>query len=396
MHKQIKILFFTHYSGLYGANRSLIDIIEGLRTFGVLGTVVIPHKGELENLLKEKNIPFVIHHFMPWIFFEESKSESIRAKVRFFLKKVKKQKKTLNYNKQRLVDLSKHVFKEDDFDLVYSNTSVFDFGYNYSKLTSVKHVWHLRETPEQYKFNWIFNISKVRKSFKNSDLIFSVSNYVKDNFSSSLYLKDIIVEYNSVMSRDRLYQLDATSSVINKCEEGFFTFGIVGLIHPNKGQLEAIKAFKIVMEEYPLSKLLIIGGGDDTELLSLIKLLNLENNVCIIGKVYNPFNYYLKMNAYLMCSKKEGLGRVTLEAMSVGLPIIAYKDGGTTEIIKENYNGLFYENGHPELAKKMIFLIKNKKLRKTLGTNGRRYFEDNFINEIYVGKIYSYLSNMIN
>ncbi|MGJ8684488.1 MAG: glycosyltransferase family 4 protein [Nonlabens sp.] len=392
----MKILFFTHYSSLYGANRSLIDIIEGLEKFGVISTVVMPNGGDLTNALLKKNIPFIIHHFKPWIFIDDVKPNSLKSKMIHCWEKQENRIKIQKYNKQQLLNLKSNILKEEDFDVVYSNTSVFDFGFNYSELIDSRHVWHLRETPQQYQFKWIYKNSRITKSFNDSDLIISVSNYVRENFVNSLGLKDIIVEYNSVMSKDRLYSLEALRSNIKTEKSNFLTFGLVGLIHPNKGQIEAIKALKIVVEKFPSCKLLIIGGGDVDELSTLVQSLNLDNNVSIIGEVNDPFEYYLEMDAYLMCSKKEGLGRVTLEAMSVSLPIIAFNDGGTAEIIKENYNGLFYQNGHIELADKMITLITNKNLRKKLGENGRTYFEDNFINEIYVHKIHNHLSKLIN
>lgn len=392
----MKILFFTHYSSLYGANRSLIDIIEGLKKFEVISTVVMPINGDLANTLVEKKIPYIIHHFKPWISIDDVKPKSWKSKMIHCWEKQKNRLKIQKYNKQQLLSLKSDILREEDFDVVYSNTSVFDFGFNYSKLIDARHVWHLRETPQQYQFKWIFRNSRISKSFNDSDFIISVSNYVRKNFVNSLGLNNVIVEYNSVMSKDRLYYLDSLRTSMPMEESDNLTFGIVGLIHPNKGQIEAVKALKIVTEQFPSCELLIIGGGDAAELSTLVQSLNLENNVSIIGEVNDPFDYYLEMDAYLMCSRKEGLGRVTLEAMSVSLPIIAFNDGGTAEIIKENYNGLFYQNGHIELANKMITLITNKNLRKKLGENGRTYFEDNFINEIYVHKIHNYLSKLTN
>ena len=50
-----------------------------------------------------------------------------------------------------------------------------------------------------------------------------------------------------------------------------------------------------------------------------------------------------KATAYLMCSEFEGLGRVTIEAMFYGCPVIARRSGGTLEIITDRRNGFFFD-----------------------------------------------------
>jgi glycosyltransferase involved in cell wall biosynthesis len=51
-----------------------------------------------------------------------------------------------------------------------------------------------------------------------------------------------------------------------------------------------------------------------------------------------------------MCSKNEALGRVTIEAMSRGTPVIGFDNAGTSEIIKHAYNGFLYKEGASELS----------------------------------------------
>ena len=63
----MKIVFFTHYSELYGANKSLINLIEGLISlYTIQPLVVIPKEGAISLVLKEKNIPYIVVKFYLW------------------------------------------------------------------------------------------------------------------------------------------------------------------------------------------------------------------------------------------------------------------------------------------------------------------------------------------
>jgi glycosyltransferase involved in cell wall biosynthesis len=59
-----------------------------------------------------------------------------------------------------------------------------------------------------------------------------------------------------------------------------------------------------------------------------------------------------------MCSRCEAFGRVTVEAMKLGLPVIAANTGGSPELVQHGINGLLYEWGNPlDLAKQILKII---------------------------------------
>ena len=74
----------------------------------------------------------------------------------------------------------------------------------------------------------------------------------------------------------------------------------------------------------------------------------------------------------LVCSRWEAFGRVIVEAMLAGKPVIATANsGGTAELIEEGKTGLLYERGnHIELADKIQYLYKNPEVRSKLGQAG--------------------------
>lgn len=387
------ILFVTHYAEMYGANKSLVDLIDGLKFYGVQSIVVMPRNGDLCTILDSANVPYYIQDFEDWV------RQPIKYTGRFrsiflFLKKLKYRWFVHKFNSKSIDSLHK-IIEEKKIDLIYSNSSVFNFGYMYARKYKLPHIWHFREVQEHYNIKWVFSEKAVNRCFRNSDIVFAISNYVKENYEIKNKVRDIIVEYDSVLSENKLLELDLNRKRTESKVNDILTFGMVALIHPNKGQIEAVKALSVVVRKYPKVRLLLVGGGHVTNLKKVINELEMNEKVVILGEMPNPFEAFLDMDIYLMCSKMEGLGRVTLEAMASCLPIIGYKEGGTLEIISENDNGIFYDGDYNELAKKMIYLIENPLIQKKMGQCGRNQFETKYTTEIYAEKIIGHIKSRI-
>ena len=103
----------------------------------------------------------------------------------------------------------------------------------------------------------------------------------------------------------------------------------------------------------------------------------------------NYTHIYNKLDCLLMCAKNEALGRVTIEAMSKGVPVIGYDNAGTSEIIKHGYNGLLYSHGSATLSEMMLMYAKDKGMQKTLRENALHTVKDRFTIEAYAQAIYN-------
>lgn len=195
-------------------------------------------------------------------------------------------------------------------------------------------------------------------------------------------LQNIKQLYNAILSEKELEDLDRRRKrkLANK---KVFTFGVIGLIHPGKGQESAIKAFAKFHELYPESKLLIVGAGKQRGFKKIASELGLFNKVVFTGHLNDPYEGFLQLDVSLICSSKEGLGRVTLESMAMKLPVIGRDDGATSELIKDGENGLLYSGDHKDLFRKMVYLYENREKRKAMGEKGRQFFKANFTNEVF-------------
>lgn len=81
------------------------------------------------------------------------------------------------------------------------------------------------------------------------------------------------------------------------------------------------------------------------------------------GKELN--NHYLNSSIYIMTSRWEGMPLVLAEAMSFGLPIIAFSQTGSNEVLANGKYGVLVENGNvSELTNQLIMLINDVEKRK--------------------------------
>ena len=130
------------------------------------------------------------------------------------------------------------------------------------------------------------------------------------------------------------------SNKVSKLEEK--TVISVGRLSEIKGFDNLIKAFKKVNLKYPNWKLKIFGEdfGEEKKIKKLIRNLELDKNVLIMGHSENLKFEYLKSSMFVMSSKFECFPMVLLEAKEIGLPIIAFDcESGPRDLIVHERDG---------------------------------------------------------
>lgn len=151
----------------------------------------------------------------------------------------------------------------------------------------------------------------------------------------------------------------------------------VGRLSPEKGYLDLLKIYNEVIKKYPDWKLDIIGDGVQKDLLEeYILKHNLSDNVTLHGFQKKDYidEILHKSSIYVMTSHTESFGIVLLEAMSHGVPCIAFDSAeGARELINSGMNGyLIKRRNFSAMIKKIDDLIKRKEERKRIGIAGRK------------------------
>ena len=227
-----------------------------------------------------------------------------------------------------------------------------------------------------YKIGWEHNhyhgdmsyADKVTKSAKNLDALVLVSDSLRKFYKKQLADTKCKCFYIPNM-------LDSVPDQLSKLNEKRLIS--VGRLSREKGYEDLLDVFKLIHQEEPSWRLDIIGDGAQKNLLG-DRIFNegLKECVTLHGFQDKTFinNLLSKSSIYLMTSVTESFGIVLIEAMSYGLPCVAFDSAeGATELIQDGVNGylISYRNKE-EYAKKVVELIRNKKLRTKLGSAGRK------------------------
>lgn len=202
----------------------------------------------------------------------------------------------------------------------------------------------------------------------------AISNFIKDEYSGSiLNVNNISVIYNGTDMnifnfRNRDY---------NKVEY----IGFIGRLEKWKGIITLIDSVPLVLKEYPNLKFIIAGNGKlFNYLIERVNNMKITKSISFLGAVDNIVEVYEKIDIFVHTSvTPEPFGRVVIEAMATGLPVISTVIGGPNEIITDRIDGLLIEPGDEEiLAGAIIGLVKDKNARKKMGTNAIKSVESKF------------------
>ncbi len=149
----------------------------------------------------------------------------------------------------------------------------------------------------------------------------------------------------------------------------------VGKLEPQKDHLTLIRAFARLAPKCPDWNLRIIGEGSMRAQLEVeAERLGLDDRVAMPGSTRNIGAEYAVADIFVLPSRYESFGLVTLEAMSAGLPVIGFADcPGTNEVITDGKNGILASAGNriDELAKSIEILIQSESERKKLGMQAK-------------------------
>ncbi|MBN1592647.1 MAG: glycosyltransferase family 4 protein [Candidatus Coatesbacteria bacterium] len=173
-------------------------------------------------------------------------------------------------------------------------------------------------------------------------------------------------------------------------------FGAVGRIDHLKGLDLLIAAFSRVAETSERARLLIVGEAKGKgssfkdDLLRMIAERGLQDRIVMTGHQEDPIPYYAAIDILVMPSRTEGFGRVVVEAMAMGKPIITSDAGALPEIVWNGHTGYVVPlKDNDALVQRMIELGASEMVRKTMGNAGRGLVEARFDLDTAVSRLQS-------
>lgn len=381
-----RILFVSHSDGLYGAEKSLLTLLEGLQHRNEFELrVLLPGTGPLFEELTQRGIPVLVRGFKRW------------AGNRFRL--AGSAWRTWN-NRRVLADLVNETRRWQPH-IIYSNSLATPAGARLAQSMGpgCRHVWHIREA--LWEREWGFMDAGVEKSMAlvqaSSDLLVCNSEFIKRNMlrllASSPNTVAMHVVYNGVVPSETHRRHPSEVVVTDRpAPEQRLQLLVAGSISPLKNIGEAIQAMHILHNEQKRSVFLDIrGDGPASErrrLKKLVHRLGLQQQIRFLPYANSMAEVFANAHLLLVPSKNESFGRIAVEAMAAGLVVIAADRGGLPEIVEHGKTGLLYESGRPEaLAACIGMAADDPKLYAHLARKGSetafaRYAESDYIDKI--------------
>jgi len=239
------------------------------------------------------------------------------------------------------------------------------------------------------------NYFSRRKYMKNVDAIIAISEGVKkvlveggvdpenvEVISSGIDFSSFEEDSVALTSKDYLHR--EFSLAVDD-----YLVGIVAHLADHKGHQYLIQATKILKQQAPKIKTIIVGEGPlSMELDRQAKELDVEDIIFFLGFRKDIPKILSSLDLFVLSSHLEGMGSSILDAMASRLPVVATKVGGIPEVVIHGETGLLVPPRNPSaLARAILMLYSNKTLASRLGQKGYELVHRKFSAEAMADKV---------
>lgn len=239
------------------------------------------------------------------------------------------------------------------------------------------------------------NYFSRRKYMKNIDVIIAISEGVKkvlveggvdpenvEVISSGIDFSSFEEDSSALTSKDYLHR--EFSFAVDD-----YLVGIVAHLADHKGHQYLIQATKILKQQAPKIKTIIVGEGPlSMELDRQAKELDVEDIIFFLGFRKDIPKILSSLDLFVLSSHLEGMGSSILDAMASRLPVVATKVGGIPEVVINGETGLLVPPRNPSaLARAILMLYSDKTLASRLGQKGYELVHRKFSAEAMADKV---------
>lgn len=376
----MNILLIAHERNLGGASKSLVTLASELRKKGHKVIVVLPFRsGQVRQKLTELQIPVSIVFFGWWMM------------PSYWNPVLKLAFRILHAAEMIPVMRIVKIAKKEKIQIIHSNSSVIDVGARAARKTGLPHVWHFREFGDaDYQLEYLKGRAKsCRFVASTKGKVVFISQNLRKYYQTEISDDICRVIYNGI-SKDFLYEKKYTFP------KSKIVFLIAGNLHRNKRQDTALRAVQeIIWKSYDNFELWIAGQASAMrdsqkfeEELREFADHNLKGCCKFLGFVSDMSKLRQEADIELICSNREAFGRVTVEAMMAGNPVIGSDSGANPELIEDQKSGRLFRNGDAaDLADKMQWFLDAPERIEACGREAYSFAKDNFLSDYNTEKI---------
>lgn len=279
----------------------------------------------------------------------------------------------------------KKIIKENDYKVIHCHTPVGGAIARLAALAERKKELKVIYTAHGCHFykgapikNWLlyYPVEKILSRFTDIMILINEEDYrlaLNNNFKAKRieYVKGLGIDLDKFPA-----QTPETKKTLRKeysYSDKDFILIYVGQLRAKKNQEMLINAVKIIKDEIPGLKLLLVGDGDCRgKYNDLIKKLNVEQNVELLGYRKDISELMLLSDIAVSSSLQEGLPVNIMEAMATGLPLLVSDCRGHRDLVVDGQNGFIFDiNDIRSFKEKVIKLYLNRDLANIFGKKSR-------------------------
>lgn len=369
-----RILLVSHSQKLGGAEKCLIELAAGLAKAGWEVYVVVPSRGENFASFAAIAREVIISPYAWWVHGREG------------WKKTRLLRKTLSQlrSASRLAGIIKRVQPA----AVLSNTVTIPAAAIAARWCKVRHFWFIHElATEDHQLYFDYGLQRsCRIIARYSEKVFVNSAFVRQKFQQFIPEDQLAIVSYGVEE-----PVLATGQQPSGHRPNLY---MIGQISRAKGQLDAIQAHQQLLSKGMPSALHIIGQKSDRVYFEEITHYIREHQIPgihFIDHCTQPFAL-IKDNAVgLVCSRNEAFGRITIEYMMAGVPVVGADAGNTPSLIDDGHNGLLYDPGNASMLAEKIALLITGQIVEKLTAQARSYAQQHFNAAQYSNTVLSFI-----
>jgi glycosyltransferase involved in cell wall biosynthesis len=336
-----RVLYVTRSSSLYGDNKALLNILDGVKEKGIRPLVVMASKGKMSSELEMRNIEYEVINNCFYIYPSLNSTRDILVFIPRLLRTI-----WCNFLAKNKLAI---VVKQFNPNIIHTNVGPIHIGFIIAKKFGIPHIWHIREYQDlDFDMHPLFSVvGFVKKLQTKPNNSITITKGIFNHFSLTTYNTRVI--YDGVMNADNVQ--------FELVKEKYFLF--VGRLEEAKGIKNLIVAFVEFCKFNLEFELLIAGDGElnyKKELQQIIDDAKIASRVQFLGFRFDVSNLMAKATALVVPSRHEGFGFITVEAMFNGCLVIGNDSAGTKEILEKENLGILY-SGHNKLVSALKDII---------------------------------------
>ena len=158
-----------------------------------------------------------------------------------------------------------------------------------------------------------------------------------------------------------------------------FIVGMVARFHARKDYRTFILAANRILEQRNDVTFLAVGDGTNLEACKALVPPRFKDRIKFLGRQKEIESIINIFDIGVLASIEEGISNSIMEYMALQKPVIATRDGGNTEIVKDGETGFLVDADHPEmLAGKINFILDHPDIGAAMGRAGNRRLTEEF------------------